>query len=1033
MIEQTDIDKILELDIVNVIGKYITLKKKGVNYQACCPLHGEKTPSFSVSSVKGIFKCFGCGKGGNLITFVMENEKLSFPEAVKKIASDHHISITEKEPTEEERRVEDQREKLLIANEIASKYFIENLYEPSNANAFEYALNRFKKETLEAFGIGFAIDDWHGLQNHAHKNNLKDEVLLGAGLISKSKEKTFDFFKGRLMFPIHNRYGRIIAFSGRSLTDSKETPKYINTPETLCYHKSNALYGVHLAFKAIRTKDSANLVEGNTDVMRLHDIEIDNTIGTCGTALTLEHIEQIKRLTQNVTIIFDGDRPGEKATIRAGKLLIDAQLNCFVIRLPMGEEKTDPDKYFVTTKVFEEYEKLNKKSFIIWYANILNEKYGTEPEGRSKFISEVAELIAKLPNEVIRDSYVENIAKKFKIKEKQLKQAVAKLNKIEGEEEKESNIPEYILLTDYEKYGFYEDRNCYYFKGKFGFPAQASNFVLHPLFHIESVLNAKRIFEIVNEFGYTRVIELLQRDLISLGAFKVRVESLGNFVWLGQESDLNRLKSYIYEKTQTCTEIVQLGWQPKSGFFAWGNGIFNGEFNPINELGIVTHNEKNYYIPAYSSIYKNEDNLFVSERKFVHIAGKVSIHDYVKQLMIVYDNNALVGFSFFIATLFRDWLVRKFSFFPIVNLFGPKGAGKTEMALSLLQLFGKLPKGPNINSTSKPALADHVSQFHNALCHIDEYKNNIEFEKIEFLKGIWDGTGRTRMNMEKDKKKETTAVDIGLMLTGQEMPTADIALFSRLVFLTFTQIEFSEEEKEELEKLKAIERQGLTHITEYILNLRQYFIDNFDSSYTRVSEDLIKELGQVIIEDRIYKNWCIIATAFATLEIHLKLPIQYKDTIKIFAALLLQQNRETKKSNEISTFWNMVEYLLRDGLIEEEIDFRIDCIHILKTDKAEFEWNEPREVLYLNHARIIPLYRKHGQLMKENVLPVKTLEYYLINDKRFLGRKLSVSFKSKVLKEVIELGATVQRAARTITTAMVFDYKSLDINLSSEI
>lgn len=1031
MISQQDIERILDLNIIDVISGYISLKKKGVNYQACCPFHGEKTPSFSVNPAKGIFKCFGCGKGGNVIGFVMEHEKLSYPEAIRVIAKNHHIDIKEQEYTPEEKKADDLRECLYAVNEAAQTYFKEGISKHNQAG--EYALRRFSIQTLQLFGVGFAPDEWHGLHDYCKKAGIKEEMMLQAGLLSESKDKIFDFFRGRLIFPIHNRYGRIIAFSGRILTSDKETPKYINTGETIAYHKSKTLYGLHLAQKEIRTTDNANLVEGNTDVMRLHDIGIGNTIGTCGTAFTLDHISLIKRYSNNVTIIFDGDAAGAAATMRAGTLMLDEKMNVSVIRLPMDGEKTDPDSFFKTEEQFHTYENEHKKAFIIWMAETYHKKSGNSPEGKSKFIADTSELIAKLPNDVIRDSYVQEISSMFKIREKQLKQAVEKFLKEDKEEpEKGSRIPEYVLLSDYEKYGFYEDNNCYHFNGKSG-PYKGSNFVIKPLFHIESVQNAKRLFEIVNEFGCTRVIELLQKDLISLSAFKVRVESLGNFVWLAPETDLNRLKSFIYEKTQTCTEITQLGWQPRTHFYAWANGIYNGQFSPVNELGIVSHDEKNYYIPAYSKIYQHEHNLYVSERKFLHMEGKISIHDYVKQLCIVFDNNALVGFAFYIAALFRDYLVNKFNFFPILNLFGPKGAGKTEMAFSLLQLFGKMPKGPNINSTSKAALADHISQFSNALCHIDEYKNNLEFEKIEFLKGIWDGTGRTRMNMDKDKKKETTAVDIGLMLTGQEMPTADIALFSRLIFLTFTQVEYSDEEKADLEKLKTIERHGLTHITEQILTERSFFKEHFDESYMIVSADLNKMMGVATVEDRIFKNWCMVVAAYHAMQAKLELPFKYDKAIKIFYHLLIQQNSETKKGNEISIFWGIVEYLLRDGLIQEEIDFKFDMVTKIDTDKGSFEWNEPKELIYINHARIIPLYRKQGYQMKENVLPVKTLEYYLINDKRYFGRKASVRFKNNAMKETSEMGASVQKPSYTVTKGMVFDYRALDINLSSEL
>ena len=286
----------------------------------------------------------------------------------------------------------------------------------------------------------------------------------------------------------------------------------------------------------------------------------------------------------------------------------------------------------------------------------------------------------------------------------------------------------------------------------------------------------------------SEVIELAQRDLVSQQGFMVRVESLGNFLWEGTESDLKKLKRFLYERTDTCIEITQLGWQ-KEGFWAWVNGIYCEEFLKINEFGIVRFRDKNYYIPGLSPIYSSEEGLFQSERRFIYIEGTTTLFEYSSLLREVFGDNAMVSLCFYFACLFRDVIVRTNNNFPILNLFGPKGTGKSELALSLLSLFGRAVKGPDLTNTTKAALADHIAQRSNTLVHIDEYKNSVEFEKVAFLKGIYDGTGRTRMNMDKDKKNETTSVNVGVCLTGQELPTADIALFHRLIYLSFTKDE----------------------------------------------------------------------------------------------------------------------------------------------------------------------------------------------------------------------------------------------------
>ena len=461
-------------------------------------------------------------------------------------------------------------------------------------------------------------------------------------------------------------------------------------------------------------------------------------------------------------------------------------------------------------------------------------------------------------------------------------------------------------------------------------------------------------------------------------------------------------------------------------------------FKSTDHNGIVRHDEKNYYLPSLSDIYKSEDNLFVYERRFRFFPGKISLYEYAQRLVKVYGENAIFGLCFYFATLFRDHIAGRFGFFPILNLFGPKGAGKTEMAISLLQFFGNHTKGPNITNTTRAALADHVALFANALCHIDEFKNSIEIEKVEFLKGLWDGTGRTRMNMDKDKKKETTNVDVGIILTGQEMTTIDIALYSRLIFLSFHKDEYTDQEKTAFNNLKEIEKLGLTHITHEILSHRNIFLADYMENYRLAGEELTAVLKGSVIEDRIFRNWLVIIAAYRTLKEVVRLPWLYDEVLAVAARLLIRQNKETKKSNELAIFWGIVEFLTNDGLIKEEVDFKVDYVSRLKTDKVngEAEWNPPKNVLLLNHSRIFHLYKIHGQRSKENVLPMKTLEYYLMNSKEYLGRKNSVSFKVEENKKIVEdkeepvMGAPpVKTIKRRITTAMVFDYDLLNISI----
>lgn len=268
-----------------------------------------------------------------------------------------------------------------------------------------------------------------------------------------------------------------------------------------------------------------------------------------------------------------------------------------------------------------------------------------------------------------------------------------------------------------------------------------------------------------------------QEDLVSLQKFKIKVEGLGNYIWYATEKELTRLKSYLYEQTEAAIEITQLGWQ-RQGFFAFGNGAYDTEWHPTDEYGIVRLNIGNFYLPGNSTIYRDDIKLFQFERRFVHTTyNNVSLREYSDKLVQVFGDNAKVGICFLLASLFRDIIAGQTKSFPILNLFGPKGSGKSELGHSLMSFFIIKNTPPNIQNATIAALSDAVAQCANALVHIDEYKNSIDLDKREYLKGLWDGTGRSRMNMDRDKKREITSVDCGVILSGQEMPTIDIALF----------------------------------------------------------------------------------------------------------------------------------------------------------------------------------------------------------------------------------------------------------------
>jgi hypothetical protein len=406
----------------------------------------------------------------------------------------------------------------------------------------------------------------------------------------------------------------------------------------------------------------------------------------------------------------------------------------------------------------------------------------------------------------------------------------------------------------------------------------------------------------------------------------------------------------------------------------------------------------------------------------------------------VFGDNAEIALCFYFASVFRDIIIRRFGVFPILNMFGPKGAGKTACAESLVQFFGRLAKAPNVHNTSKPALADHVASSVNAICHIDEYRNDIEMEKREFLKGLWDGTGRTRMNMDKDKKKETTSVDQAVIITGQQMATADIALFSRFIFLSFTQTEYTDEERNHFISLKEVEKRGLTHITHQLLKLRPVFQDNYPGHVKRTSDRMREYLRQEAVEDRIFNNWLVPLSVYCTLSEHLELPWDTSELIKLGVRLMIRQNKETKKNDDLGNFWKIVQYMASSNVLFEQGDYKL-----IITTKAtrryfeagqwkseEFNFDKPTQLFYMTTTRVFSLYKSQCLREGDKPLPDSTIEYYLKNSPAFIFETKKESFQKIDPKTGVQETAEGGEKKRTSTTALVFHYERLNITIVND-
>ena len=409
-------------DIEDVVNDYVSLKKRGQNLWACCPFHNEKSPSFSVSTVKQIYKCFGCGKAGDPIQFVMDIEGIGFQEAIKHLANKYGIEIEEDQaPTPEVVQAHNERESLYIALGFARDFFVKNLEtdEGKSIGQSYFKERGFTSKIIQKFDLGYALDGWDHLLKEAKASGFPEEILLKAGLILEKEgdaSRLYDRFRGRVTFTIHNLGGKPIGFGARILKQDKKQPKYINSPETEVYHKSDVLYGMFQAKQAIRQMDNCYLVEGYTDVVSLHLSGIENVVASSGTSLTENQIKLIKRFTDNVTVLYDGDAAGIKASLRGIDMLLEGGLNVKAVVFPEGD---DPDSYSrkVGSQAFKDYLDRQAKDFIAFKIDLYSKEAENDPIKRADIIRQVVQSIAKIPDPLIRATYTKESARLLQIEE----------------------------------------------------------------------------------------------------------------------------------------------------------------------------------------------------------------------------------------------------------------------------------------------------------------------------------------------------------------------------------------------------------------------------------------------------------------------------------------------------------------------------------------------------------------------------------------------------------------------------------------
>jgi DNA primase len=430
--------------IEEVVGDFVPLKKRGVNRIGSCPFHNEKTPSFTVSPAKGIYKCFGCGKAGNSVNFIMEHELLSYPDALRYLAKKYFIEIDEELPSAEQQLAISEKETLYNVSSFAQKFFTNILTETDEGKAIglSYFKERgFSEQTIEKFMLGYCPEKWDAFTKAAQDNGYKTETLISSGLTIASENKLYDRFRGRVMFPIQNISGRVLGFGGRVLSSDKTKAKYVNSPETDIYHKSQVLYGLFQAKNSISGNDNCFLVEGYTDVLSMHQAGIENVVSSSGTSLTTEQIRLIRRFTPNITILYDGDAAGIKASFRGIDMILEEGMNVKIVLFPDGE---DPDSFARKLRPAEVKDFISSAAsdFIGFKTRLLSEETKGDPVKRAGLIKEIVHTISLIPDPIIRSVYVKECSETMQVAEAILANEINKQRQAKHKEKKQDTEPE---------------------------------------------------------------------------------------------------------------------------------------------------------------------------------------------------------------------------------------------------------------------------------------------------------------------------------------------------------------------------------------------------------------------------------------------------------------------------------------------------------------------------------------------------------------------------------------------------------------
>jgi DNA primase len=1063
MISAKTIEEVKALPIADVVSGYVTLKKTGANLSAPCPLHDEKSASFTVSPAKGIFKCFGCGKAGDSITFVMEKEGVNFGEAVENIAKQFQI------PLEYAKKLGDKEQAAATAAWERKQ---------AAAKALSYAAGIYAEKGLpDGFAkkrpVGQEIQDKFLLGQTVPKfveGALKAGFTLPAlQNAALATDEGRDKFWDRAMFPIHDIMGNVVAFTGRALSEpqpDKPFAKYMNSPDTV-WEKGAHLYGLYQAKEAIKKKGYAYLLEGNMGVIAFHDRGINTAVASCGTSLTEKQCKLLYRFCKNVTIVADNDgEAGIKALHRSAKMLIQHGFAVSVLMPQKGKDPEDQIRACPKEEDLNAWIESEQKYITQYLPPLMMERAEASPEAKGEALTEMGALVESIGDHFVRKAYYDTLCKVWTdFKQYKL---------IKNEEAPTLKHVDAEVKDHYLEFEFFERGNSYFALEKKK-EKLICNFSIEILYFILSENEPSYVCRFTNDAGKHALRAITTDDFSSKGNFKKTVGRMGNYIFSGTEEHLDYIKIKIFRDVVQAVKPLYMGYNPNYDMYVWANGLYkNGQLNEPDKYGIsrlpiqiasiedfkrvkpetqvsvdgaekiINNSEKfvedfgekklellidkgrvfrniYFYLPFADKLklVGDEDDDYENERKFrCNLARKkdaevLTFETWAKLFSEVYNenNNYIFMILWYVAAVFRDVIYKgNNSYFPLLNLFGPRQKGKSTAARSLVKMFGEGEEdGINVEGGSThTGIRRYMASFQNGVVWLNEYKNNISPILIGMIKGIADGSGKMTGRATGGNHVKMYKPRSGAILCGQDMPTKDPALKSRCITLEFAGSGRAYQKFEELVRLEG--ELHTTKVTCEVIGHRDLIEKGYKKREPSVTAQLKKAAAAKSMQpdDRTILNLTSVLTPMAILlEAGVKFPFTWDQAFACAMGNIEFEINVQRTSDDVEQFFFVIQSLVGKSIIEGE--------HF-KIERDE----DGKVLLYLRVLQIAGFYRQAAVQQQITPLDLATLRNYLLKHSSY------VCYKSGNVRFAMLANRT---------SSFVFDYGKLTsqgIELSSK-